>query len=146
MASPANTAPLGSPTKMTSGVSTGAGAVPVHAHEVASRSYVVTANAHACLLGIRGVGASQRRRGRGALAVGWFEPVVFALAAVGAYAERVQLRECDVGGAIGSPLPSVILVLRRSTASGTVKILLAGVRVTLLVWVPDIRPSWTSAP
>ena len=41
-----------------------------------------------------------------ALAVGSFEPVVFALAAVGAYAERVQLRECDVGGANGSPLPS----------------------------------------
>jgi hypothetical protein len=34
----------------------------------------------------------------------------------------------------------VVLVLRRSTASGTVKILLAGVCVTLLVQVPVMRP------
>ena len=34
----------------------------------------------------------------------------------------------------------MVLVLRRSTASGSVKILLAGVCVTLLVRVPVTRP------
>ena len=102
--------PLGSPTKMTSGVSTGAVTVPVHAHQVASRSYGPAATAHACLLRIRGVVLPNAAGAAAPMPWARSNPLYSLLAAVGAYAERVQLRECDVGGANWFATALVVLV------------------------------------